>query len=103
MEWALQVRSEVEDLVLEASLELAREAIKQGRFHEALECSRVASKLDPCLEEAVSFAMSAYLGLGRPAAAVRLFEAHKRALSLEFDAFPSIDLERLNQQAKLSL
>lgn len=103
MEWAVQIRSEVEDLVLEASLELAREALAHGRFNEALECSRVAGKLDPCLEEATSLAMSSYIGLGRPSAAVRQFEAHKRALSLEFDSFPSIELERLHQEARLSI
>lgn len=102
MEWAIQIRREVEDTVIEASLQLAEAALEKTKFDEALECARTALKLDPCLAEAIGYIMHAYIGLQRPSAAVRQFESYKRALALEFDAFPSIELERLHQQARLS-
>lgn len=103
MEWAIQVRREIEDIVIEASLKLAEKALERSRYDEALECARTALKLDPCLAEAIGFVMNAYLGLQRPSAAVRQFENYKSALALEFDAMPSIELERLHQMARLSL
>ena len=102
MEWAIQIRREVEDMVIEASLKLAEAALEKTKFEEALECARTALKLDPCLAEAIGFIMHSYIGLQRPSAAVRQFEIYKNALALEFDAFPSIELERLHQQARLS-
>ena len=103
MDWAVEIRRQTEDQVLEASLYLARNSLEQQRFSEALECARTAVRIDPSLQEAHMLAMRAYLGLQRPTDAVRQYESCKAALAREFETEPSIDMERLHQQARLSL
>lgn len=103
MDWALEIRREVDDLALEAAMRLSEACLDQERHDEALEAARRAIRLDPCLQEAHAFALRCYIAQKRPAEAVRQYESCKAALAREFDAMPSIDIERLHQEARLLL
>lgn len=103
LDWAVEVRRELEDAVLEAALHLATTAIEHHRYSETLECAKAALKLDPCLQNAHLMAMRAYLGMGRAPEAVRQYETCKAVLHREFQSVPSVEVERLHQEARLAL
>lgn len=80
--------------------ELLRRA---GNPQERLEHAQRLLQLDPCSQEAYEGAMEAHLNLGRPQAAVRLYERCQRVLAEELGMEPSIRLVELCQRARLSL
>ncbi len=103
MDWAVQQRHQVEQLVLNSHLCLARQGNEQRRYREALEHSLQALELDPCLQEAHHLAMLAQIGLGRPEQAVRQYSTCKKVLKRELEMEPSIDIERAHQMALLAV
>ena len=60
-------------------------------------------ELDPCCQDSHLAVMKAYLQLQRPQAAVRQFEACKKALKQELGMEPSIALLEYHQRALLAI
>lgn len=103
MDWALQIRAQVERLVREALAELHRDYQQRGLPQEALECALRLLEVDPLNQEACRMVMQAQVALGRPQEAIRQYEAHCRVLRRELDVEPSLDLLELYHRARLGL
>ena len=103
MDWALAVRTRVEGQVREALAELHQHYHERAMPGEALECALRLQDLDPLCQEACRRVMQSQLALGRPAEAVRRFEAHRRVLARELEMEPSLELLELYHRARLGL
>lgn len=103
MNWAVQLRQRLETRLTETLLRLAAFATAQKLPAEALECARRVLELDACCQEAAALAMKASLELNRPEQAIRLYESCRRTLRLELDLEPSLDLEKLQIQARMAM
>ncbi|MGE0492353.1 MAG: response regulator [Vulcanimicrobiota bacterium] len=103
MEWAVNIRNQVERQVTEALRKLAQGTLQLGHHQEALEYSHQVLELDPCCQEAHLACMHAYLGLGRPEQAVRQYEICKKRLANELGMEPSIAILEAHQRALLSI
>ena len=60
-------------------------------------------ELDPSALEGYQAALEAYIALGRPQEAVRLFETCNKVLTREYGLEPSIKMLELYHRARLSL
>ncbi|GMU53381.1 MAG: hypothetical protein AMXMBFR33_25270 [Candidatus Xenobia bacterium] len=105
-DWALEVRTRLEQQVSELLLELASFTARLGGERsraEALELARRVLEVDPCYQEAHLLAMQLFLDSSRPQEAVRQFEQCKRALRQGLGMEPSIEVMEIHQRALLSL
>lgn len=103
MEWALELRRDLDHRLLEAWLALAETRLGQARFQDALEVAATAVQMDPFCQQAVSRMMEAQVGIGRPEEAIRTFERCQRLLQQELEIEPNTDLIRAFHQAKLAI
>lgn len=101
MDWAEQTKRQVDDAVLEMSLDLAEEALENERMSEALECGRTALSLSPCLDKAHVVVMTALYKQQRYLELVRHYESCQQTYRLELDNSPPVEVERLYHQARL--
>ncbi|MEW6277112.1 MAG: response regulator [Candidatus Eremiobacterota bacterium] len=102
-DWALQRRTRVERLVLDALLALARHAESAGDPSAVLEHAERALEIDPFHQEACLLAMQALVAARRPEEAVRRYESYRRRLTRDLGLEPSLDLVRAHQTALLSV
>lgn len=103
MEWAVEIRRELERKVLEAARKLLDGGVEDGRNLEVLEYGERVLRLDPCCQQACLSVMGACLALARPEEAVRHFRMCQEALRRELGMDPGLDLLRLHQRALLNL
>jgi DNA-binding SARP family transcriptional activator len=94
-EWLEPLALRVEDLARSVGERLARDAIRDGRYDEALEVARTLIERDPCDETARELAIRAFVGAGDRTAASRELRAYREVLMRELDAEPSDDLAAL--------
>jgi DNA-binding SARP family transcriptional activator len=94
-EWLEPLALRVEDLARTVGERLARDAIRDGRYGEALAVARDLIERDPCDETARELAIRAHVGAGDRAAAVRELRVYRDVLMRELDAEPSDDLAAL--------
>ena len=92
----------VDESVLEVSLEVARQALQEGRLSEAVESGRAALSVSPCLDEAHIIVMESLLKQSRFLEVLRHYESLQQTYTLELDAPPPIAVERIYQRARLS-
>ena len=102
LEWAERIKRMVDESVLEVSLEVARQALQEGRLSEAVESGRAALSVSPCLDEAHIVVMESLLKQSRFLEVLRHYESLQQTYTLELDAPPPIAVERLYQRARLS-
>ncbi|MFN8613007.1 MAG: response regulator [Vulcanimicrobiota bacterium] len=103
MDWALQHRERCETLVQETLRRLVAALLERNRPREVLDYGARLLELDPCCQDSHLAVMKAYLQLQRPQAAVRQFEACKKALKQELGMEPSIALLEYHQRALLAI
>lgn len=100
MDWTNPIRDRALALLGDCLGELLRRAAGP---QESLEHAQRLLGLDPCSQEAYEAALEAQLALGRPQAAVRLYERCQKVLAEELGMEPSIRLVELYQRARISL
>lgn len=103
MEWAVEVRNDIERSVADVLRKLATSTQKAGNFQEALEYSRAVLELDPYCQEGHLACMQACIELGRPEEAVRQYEICKTRLERDLEMEPSIAILEAHQRALLSV
>ncbi len=103
MDWALAIRTRLEQEVAGVLHRLAQHVWSQGRYHEVLEFSKRVLEIDSCHQDSHLLLVQYYLAVNRPEEAVRQFESCKRILKNEMGMEPSIELLTAHQRALLSL
>lgn len=99
MDWAVRLREQTDQAATEALSLLSGWSLKSGRYEEAIELSKRALGIDPCLEISHGDLMRAYLETGRPQEALRQFERCAHLLEEELAVEPSPALQNLREQA----
>lgn len=103
MDWAVDIRRNLEHLLLQTFGRLCVWLEEQRRGDELGEFSRWMLEVDPCSQQAHVYLMRSLLLEERPEEAVRHFERARLTLARELAMEPSIDLLREHQRALLSL
>ncbi|MEW6279797.1 MAG: BTAD domain-containing putative transcriptional regulator, partial [Candidatus Eremiobacterota bacterium] len=103
MDWALAIRSQVEERMLDALSRVARQALDDGSPQEASECARRGLEIDPCHQLSHLRLMQALVAQGRPEEAVRQFSVCQRRLKNELGVEPSLEIMDFYHRARLSL
>ncbi len=103
MDWALAVRTRLENQVAAALLDLARSCLAERLAAEATEHAGRILEIDPCHQQAHLVLMQGHLLAGRPEEAVRQFERAQRILHTELEMEPSLELLEAHQRALLSI
>ena len=93
--WAHPLSARIGDVLCEAGIALATDALVRLRYDDALAYARGVSAADPFSEAACSAAIQALLGRGDGDAARREFARYAAALADELGARPSANLARL--------
>lgn len=103
MEWAMNLRREVERLGTECCELLAATCKELGHFPELIEVANRILDRDPCHQPLQVQVMEAHTSLGRPELALRQFESARASLLSELDVEPSTELLKAQQIAKMAL
>ncbi|MGE0490381.1 MAG: response regulator [Vulcanimicrobiota bacterium] len=103
MDWAVDIRRNLEHLLLQTFGRLCGWLEEQRRGDELGEFSRWMLEVDPCSQQAHVSLMRSLLLEERPEEAVRHFERARLTLARELAMEPSIELLREHQRALLSL
>ena len=102
MDWALNIRQQLEHQMVESLLRLGSLAAKAGSPDEAVECCKQALEIDSCCQDAYQLAMQACLQCAQPLEAIRLYERCQKMLQQEFQMEPAIALVELYHRARLA-
>ncbi len=94
-EWFEPTERHLRELRCEAAQVLAKEALDEGRYADALALCHEMSAYDPCDEPAREIAIRAYLASGDRAAALRHFRQYRDVLMAELQCEPSETLAQL--------
>jgi DNA-binding SARP family transcriptional activator len=94
-EWFEPTERHLRELRCEAAQALAKEALDEQRYADALALCHEMSAYDPCDEPAREIAIRAYLQSGDRAAALRHFRQYRDVLMAELQCEPSESLARL--------
>jgi DNA-binding SARP family transcriptional activator len=98
--WMQPVLARMKDLVCEAALSLARDALRADRYDEARRWAQSVIAIDPYNERACETMMRICLQRGDADAARREYRRHATALATELGAEPSPRLVELLRQAR---
>lgn len=94
LDWALNRRTQLEQDLLAAGLELLAADLAAERWAEASAVARRLVQVDACCQEAYLGGMQAARHQGRPEEGLRLFEQCQATLRRELDIEPSVELTR---------
>lgn len=100
MSWVTERQVTLENLAVDALVQLSAHRLAQHRYREALEYALRLLLLSPDHEGAHEIVMSAYVGLDQHDNAVSHYEAYRERLAREFASEPSVQAERLYQMAR---
>ena len=96
-EWAVLARERLRESYRELLLLMAREMRSQGKYQEAIRFASRALEGDAADERAHQHLMFCYAAQGDRRAAIRQWEACRRALRDELDVAPSAETEELRE------
>lgn len=99
LDWALRLRGELEQQMLQALGRLAAET----PWEEAADHCRRMLEIDRCNTEAHRLLMEGFLAQNRPEETVRQYEHCCKVLKQDLDLEPPTEMVRLYHQARLSL
>jgi DNA-binding SARP family transcriptional activator len=103
-EWILSLRSDLEDRLAAALLELAGIEAASDDHHRALRFADQAKRIDPLSEQATRLLMESYEAQGHPDMAIRTYERYARVTRRELGTEPSRELQvirdRLGRRGK---
>lgn len=97
-DWVDADREHYRRLLRQLLLDAGEAAVKLGWVRDAVELGHRALQLDPCAERAYRTLMRAYVSLGEPEQALRLYEQCRGALVDAFGADPSAETQALHLQ-----
>lgn len=106
LDWAVQARQQLEAQMCQALCRLAELLMaKQAAVSlaEALEVGRRVLEIDPCYQDAYALMMRAELARNHPLEAMKLYDRAQKTLARELQVEPSVDLLRLQTEARLQL
>lgn len=103
LDWAVAMREVMERKAMELLERLSLISLKQNRPLETLEHAYRLVEFDPCCQQGYLLLMQANMALGRPEAAVRLYEQCCKALKRELAMEPSTALMEAHMRAKISI
>jgi DNA-binding SARP family transcriptional activator len=95
--WVLPERERLQQMFLSAGVELAGIHLNSAHNELAVEVCHRLIREDGCFEEAYCLAMQAYAAMRNQAAASRLYDSLREALSAELGVCPSAQTEALFQ------
>jgi DNA-binding SARP family transcriptional activator len=102
-DWALEIREQLQQEVLQSALKLSRLRAGAGDWPRAVEAAQAGLALDPCDQELAVLLMEGHLHSGQPQAAVRCFQQVSKHLESQLGLEPSTEMLRAYQKARLSL
>jgi LuxR family maltose regulon positive regulatory protein len=97
--WAETIRERLADRHIEARLALAKHALAESRFADAVAHAEAALATDPLNEEAVRHLIAAQVGAGHPDLALRAYRRLQDLLEREAASMPSRETLHALEQA----
>ncbi|MBN9417523.1 hypothetical protein ABS71_21490 [bacterium SCN 62-11] len=106
LDWAVEARQQLDAQMTRALYRLAEILLEKKTelsLAEALEIGQRILELDVCCQEAYALMMRVHIESHNPVEAIKLYDRAHKALARELQVEPSLDLFRLQTEARLLL